>query len=421
MIQASLVFICNLEFRETDVNKSISGRSLNAHVHPCSFKPKTTQTPRKRKQSNQNRFHGRMTAVNDKIQRLSCFSTSRHASLISQDATNLRRRSHWRIRIDEPLPGVFILLKKIGTAELKPKHRKIYDVKFGRSRKVTKQEFRRFNEKVSRQSDQAFQRQFFASLMPHGPLTFPRAIRFHHQMARATNTSQPRHNILELKPARDNALFKRRRAGTIQELRGEPASRAKEFECRYVADADSHGTTLSGSHPSAKIEAKKVPRTQTETRHESNTFSQKRAKVRQTMTLQKLYLRRCWQSIPRRTKQSAGNYLLSQKDHGPLANANGPWSLRHMKQSRLMLTIGRTRGKAQLSSARRRSWKNKPAGVLDEPARWHVRRPGRERVGQPGRRHVRRAWSQARQASLAQRLLPDWTTAPATNGVGSTL
>lgn len=210
--------------------------------------------------------------------------------------------------------------------------------------------------------------------MPHGPLTFPRAIRFHHQMARATNTSQPRHNILKLKPARDNALFKRRRAGTIQELWGEFASRAKEFECRYVTDADGHGTTLSGSHTSAKIEAKKVPRTQTETRHESNMFSQKRAKVRQTMTLQRLYLRRYWQSVPRRTKQSAGNYLLSQKAHGPLANANGPWALRHMKQSRLMLAIERTRNKAKLSSARRRSWKNKPAGVLDESARWHVRR-----------------------------------------------
>lgn len=221
-------------------------------------------------------------------------------------------------------------------------------------------------------------------------------------MARATNTSQPRHNILKLKPARDNALFKRRRAGTIQKLWGEFASRAKEFKCRYVADADSHGITLSGSHTSAKIEAMKVPRTQTETRHESNTFSLKRAKVRQTMTLQKLYLRRCWQSIPRRTKQSAGNYLLSRKAHGPLANANGPWALRHMKQSRLMLAIGRTRGKAQLSSARRRSWKNKPAGVPDEPARWHVRRPGRERVGQPGRRRVRRTWPQARQATCSQ-------------------
>ena len=154
-------------------------------------------------------------------------------------------------------------------------------------------------------------------------------------MARATNTSQPRHNILKLKPARDNALFKRRRAGTIQELWGELASRAKEFECRYVTDADGHGTTLSGSHPSAEIGAKKVPRTQTEARHESNTFSQKRAKVRQTMTLQKLYLRRYWQSIPRRTKQSAGNYILSQKTSAPFANANGAEGLTSLETKQI--------------------------------------------------------------------------------------
>lgn len=115
--------------------------------------------------------------------------------------------------------------------------------------------------------------------------------------------------------------------------------------------------------------------------------------MRQTMTLQKLYLRRYWQSIPRRTKHSAGNYLLSRKVHDPLANANESWTLRHMKQSRLMLAIERARGKAQLSSARRRSWKNKPAGVLDESARWHVRRT-RSQACQA-------AWSKARQTNLA--------------------
>ena len=99
----------------------------------------------------------------------------------------------------------------------------------------------------------------------------------------------------------------------------------------------------------------------------------------------------------------------------------GPRALRHMKQSRLMLAIERARGKAQLSSARRRSWKNKPAGVLDESARWHVRRirsqacqaawskarqtnlavagasdePGRRHVRRPGRWRARRAWPSA--------------------------
>ena len=206
-----------------------------------------------------------MAAIDDEAQGfLGLFATC-HANPILQNPCDFARRSHGHVDVDEPFPRILVLIQKIGSAKLEPEHREVYNIELIRGCKIAEQQLGRLNEKVSRQSNQAFQGQFFASLMPYGPLTFSRAIRFHHQMARATNTSQPRHDILKLKLGRDNALFKRRRAGTAQELWGEFASRAEEFECGYVADADSHGTTLTGSHPSAKVEAKKVPRTQTET------------------------------------------------------------------------------------------------------------------------------------------------------------
>ena len=273
MILFSLVLKANPISGKRQVHEPVCTRYRI--VHAGSPEPDAAKLLRKYEKHRKRRLHGRVRRVKHVGKhRIDSRNTPRALERASS-RTNAAHRRGRDLVVDEALPGVGVLVKQIGPAQLEGKLRHIHEVIVAANGKLAERKLGTRHEHVGRNADERSPGQSGTSAVTCHAGTPVRRDTVRHQKVNGPRAqAKPHHEVVQLNAAGHAATLKPRRARTVEQLRKERTARADVLKRRYVAQADVHVGRLARPHRWRRETRGKVPHRQTQTLQKSNRICQ---------------------------------------------------------------------------------------------------------------------------------------------------